>query len=65
MITLSSGQSKISYAYFVAFISILNNMELVKKIYLICSNNHTSREVTRGRIIYIYRFYVFYLIIEF
>lgn len=48
LLSESSGQAKISYSFFVAFISTLNNMELMKKIYLTCSNNYEQREVSRG-----------------
>lgn len=44
----SGAGSKVSYAYFVAFISLLNNMELIKKIYLQATSNRYDREVTKG-----------------
>ena len=43
----SGASSKVSYAYFVAFISLLNNMELIKKIYLQATSNHHTVEVTQ------------------
>jgi len=43
----SGASSKVSYAYFVAFISLLNNMELIKKIYLQATMNRYDVEVTK------------------
>lgn len=43
----SGASSKVSYAYFVAFISLLNNMELIKKIYLQATLNKFDVEVTK------------------
>ncbi len=43
----SNASSKVSYAYFVAFISLLNNMELIKKIYLQATGNNYELEVTK------------------
>jgi len=43
----SGASSKVSYAYFVAFISLLNNMELIKKIYLQATMNKYDIEVTK------------------
>ncbi|XP_032784962.2 calcium-binding mitochondrial carrier protein Aralar1 isoform X1 [Daphnia magna] len=43
----SSPGSKVSYAYFVAFTSLLNNMELIKKLYLQATSNKFDLEVTR------------------
>lgn len=45
----SSGQSgrRVSFAYFIAFNSLLNNMELVKRIYLNCTGGHRHQEVTK------------------
>lgn len=39
---------QVSYTYFIAFISLLNNMELVKKVYLAASQKDFTREVTKG-----------------
>ena len=47
----SGAGSKVSYAYFVAFISLLNNMELIKKIYLQATSNKFDIEVTKGIIL--------------
>jgi len=44
----SGASSKVSYAYFVAFISLLNNMELIKKIYLQATSNKYDAQVTKG-----------------
>jgi len=44
------GQSgrKVSFPYFMAFNSLLNNMELIKRIYLNATNGHRYQEVTKG-----------------
>lgn len=44
----SQGPQRVSFPYFMAFISLLNNMELVKRIYLNASNEVRNREVTKG-----------------
>ncbi|CAG0893302.1 unnamed protein product [Cyprideis torosa] len=44
---LGSGGHLVSYPYFVAFISLLHNMELVKKVYLNCTNGDRQAEITR------------------
>lgn len=41
-----------------AFISLLNNMELVKRIYLNASNENRNREVTKGIRPYLLRFII-------
>ena len=38
----------VSYAYFTAFISLLNNVELVRRIFLAATRRDTSKEVTKG-----------------
>lgn len=43
-------QRQVSYAYFMAFISLLTNVELIKKIYLVASENNPKKEVTKGRL---------------
>ena len=43
--------SSISYPYFVAFISLLSNIELIKKIYLNATNGSRTSEVTKGMLI--------------
>ncbi|XP_060523912.1 calcium-binding mitochondrial carrier protein Aralar1 isoform X6 [Cylas formicarius] len=44
----SQSQSRrVSFAYFIAFNSLLNNMELVKRIYLNVTNGHRSQEVSK------------------
>ena len=40
---------QVSYPYFTAFISLLNNMELIKKIYLSATRGHYDQEVTKGK----------------
>ncbi|XP_043276553.1 calcium-binding mitochondrial carrier protein Aralar1 isoform X2 [Venturia canescens] len=45
----STAQSsrKVSFPYFMAFNSLLNNMELIKRIYLNATNGHRFQEVTK------------------
>ncbi|KAL8561913.1 hypothetical protein ACOMHN_046703 [Nucella lapillus] len=43
---------KISYAYFTAFISLLNNIELVRRIFLAATRRDTTREVTKEELMY-------------
>ncbi|XP_030751551.1 calcium-binding mitochondrial carrier protein Aralar1 isoform X1 [Sitophilus oryzae] len=38
---------KVSFPYFIAFNSLLNNMELVKRIYLNVTNGHRMQEVSK------------------
>lgn len=38
---------RVSFPYFIAFNSLLNNMELVKRIYLNVTNGHRNQEVTK------------------
>ncbi len=45
----SGGSQTISYPYFVAFISLLSNIELIKKIYLNATNGSRTVEVTKGK----------------
>lgn len=47
----SGTGSKVSYAYFTAFISLLNNIELIKKIYLQATSNRYDQEVTREELL--------------
>ncbi|XP_026815005.1 calcium-binding mitochondrial carrier protein Aralar1 [Rhopalosiphum maidis] len=46
------GVHRVSFPYFMAFISLLNNMELVKRIYLNASNENRNREVTKDEFLY-------------
>ncbi|XP_078040864.1 calcium-binding mitochondrial carrier protein Aralar1 isoform X3 [Augochlora pura] len=50
----SIGQSgrNISFPYFMAFNSLLNNMELIKRIYLNATNGHRYEEVTKERFLH-------------
>ncbi|KAG5887871.1 hypothetical protein JTB14_011406 [Gonioctena quinquepunctata] len=41
------GASRISFPYFIAFNSLLNNMELVKRVYLNVTNGHRTQEVSK------------------
>lgn len=43
----SQGSAKVSFPYFIAFNSLLNNMELVKRIYLNVTNGHRTQEVSK------------------
>lgn len=49
LISNSASNEQISYPFFVGFIYLLNNMELIKKIFLACTNDHPSMEITRGQ----------------
>merc|ERR1712156_302626 len=42
----AQGQ-QVSYAYFVAFISLLSNIELMKKIYLNATDGSRTQEITK------------------
>jgi solute carrier family 25 aspartate/glutamate transporter 12/13 len=44
----SGGSQTISYPYFMAFISLLSNIELIKKIYLNATSGSRTSEVTKG-----------------
>jgi len=46
-----NGQS-VSYAYFIAFISLLSNMELIKKVYLNATNGSKTLEITKEEFLY-------------
>ncbi|KAL3280238.1 hypothetical protein HHI36_017734 [Cryptolaemus montrouzieri] len=41
------GSRRVSFPYFIAFNSLLNNMELVKRIYLNVTNGHRTQEVSK------------------
>ncbi|KAJ8941211.1 hypothetical protein NQ314_010469 [Rhamnusium bicolor] len=43
----SQGGTRVSFPYFIAFNSLLNNMELVKRIYLNVTNGHRAQEVSK------------------
>lgn len=42
------NQTLITYPFFIAFICLLNNMELIKKIYLEATNDHQNRDISKG-----------------
>lgn len=44
---LTLGTRKISFPYFMAFNTLLNNMELIKRVYLNATNGHRTQEVTK------------------
>ena len=46
-----NGQS-VSYAFFIAFISLLSNMELIKKVYLNATNGSRTTEITKEEFLY-------------
>ena len=46
-----SGQS-VSYAFFIAFISLLSNMELIKKVYLNATNGSRTTEISKEEFLY-------------
>uniref|UniRef100_T1JI93 EF-hand domain-containing protein n=1 Tax=Strigamia maritima TaxID=126957 RepID=T1JI93_STRMM len=47
-----SGGHLVSFPYFMAFSNLLNNMELVKKIYLSFTKSNISQEVTKEEFLY-------------
>ena len=40
---------QVSFPFFMAFISLLSNIELIKKIYLNATNGSRNTEVTKGK----------------
>ncbi len=48
LIEISSNQPTISFQFFSAFIYLLNNIELIKKVYMTCANENSKHEVTKG-----------------
>uniref|UniRef100_A0A1B6EFM0 EF-hand domain-containing protein n=1 Tax=Clastoptera arizonana TaxID=38151 RepID=A0A1B6EFM0_9HEMI len=46
------GGHKVSFPYFMAFASLLNNMELVKRIYLNATSGHRNQEITKEEFLY-------------
>ncbi|XP_021341671.1 calcium-binding mitochondrial carrier protein Aralar1-like isoform X1 [Mizuhopecten yessoensis] len=55
LVTVTVGGEKhrqVSYSYFMAFISLLNNMELVKKIYMSATRRDATKEVTKEEMLY-------------
>jgi len=47
----NTGQA-VSYAFFIAFISLLSNMELTKKVYLNATDGSRTAEVTKEQFLY-------------
>ena len=43
---------QVSYPYFQAFISLLSNIELMKKIYLNATDGSRTQEITKGKTIH-------------
>lgn len=41
-----------SYAYFMAFNSLLNNMELIKRVYLNATNGNRVHPITKDELLY-------------
>lgn len=56
LVTVAMGggerHRQISYAYFTAFVSLLNNIELVKRIFLAATRRDVHREVTKEELLY-------------
>ena len=55
---------QVSYPFFVAFISLLSNIELIKKIYLNATNGSRTLEVTKGAHLTSFSFKAFLLQVE-
>lgn len=51
-VAVGGGHRQISYAYFTAFVSLLNNLELVQKLYLACTRRDKTMEVTKEEMMY-------------
>ena len=47
----NNGQT-VSFAYFIAFLSLLSNMELIKKVYLNATNGSRTQEITKEEFLY-------------
>jgi solute carrier family 25 aspartate/glutamate transporter 12/13 len=47
---------QVSYPYFIAFISLLKNMELIRKIFVTATKGNLTRDVTKGNMIKFQRF---------
>lgn len=48
----AAGGQRVSYAYFTAFLSLLSNMELIKKVYLNATNGSRTLEITKEEFLY-------------
>lgn len=46
-VSTGQGGRNVSFPYFMAFNSLLNNMELIKRIYLNATGDHRYQEVTK------------------
>lgn len=46
------GGHRVSFPYFMAFTSLLNNMELIKRIYLNATNENKHQEITKDEFLY-------------
>ena len=44
----AAGGHKVSFPFFMAFNSLLTNMELIKRIYLNATQGSRTQEVTKG-----------------
>lgn len=42
---------KVSFPYFMAFNSLLNNMELIKRVYLNATGGHRSEPITKDELL--------------
>ena len=45
------GTKQVSYQFFTAFISLLNNMELVKRIFTSAAKGQVNTELTKGSLV--------------
>ncbi len=52
LLQIAGGEKahQVTYPYFIAFISLLNNMELIKKIYMSATKGNTNIELTKGKV---------------
>ncbi|KAG5672936.1 hypothetical protein PVAND_003023 [Polypedilum vanderplanki] len=51
LLQVSQGH-KVSFPYFMAFCSLLNNMELIKRIYLSAASNNRMEPITKDELLY-------------
>jgi len=51
LIVVTAGH-KVSFPYFMAFCSLLNNMELIKRVYLNATNNNRMEPITKDELLH-------------
>ena len=56
-------QRQINYAYFSGFISLINNLELVKKIYMAVTRRDETKLITKGDMFSGINYYYYSLIV--